>query len=77
MHGALHCMPRVWSSVYIVHAAELMTEHKIAGLPVIDKDSSVIGIITESDLLRLLVRRLSGADTASAESAVAEDSIPA
>jgi CBS domain-containing protein len=42
----------------IVHAAELMTEHKIAGLPVVDPNESVIGIVTESDLLRLLVRKL-------------------
>jgi CBS domain-containing protein len=42
----------------IVRAAELMTEHKIAGLPVVDPNESVIGIVTESDLLRLLVRKL-------------------
>lgn len=42
----------------IVHAAELMTEHKIAGLPVVNPNESVIGIVTESDLLRLLVRKL-------------------
>lgn len=42
-----------------VYAAELMTEHKIAGLPVVDKDGGVIGIVTESDLLRMLVHHLS------------------
>jgi len=46
----------------IVHAAELMTEHKIAGLPVVAPDGSVIGIVTESDLLNLLVRRLREGD---------------
>lgn len=42
----------------VVFAAELMTEYKIAGLPVVDQDGSVIGIVTESDLLRMLVRKL-------------------
>lgn len=41
-----------------VQAAELMTEHKIAGLPVVDQDGGVIGIVTESDLLRMLVRKV-------------------
>lgn len=42
----------------VVHVAELMTEHKIAGLPVVDEAGGVIGIVTESDLLRMLVRKL-------------------
>ncbi len=49
----------ITADAFIVRAAELMTEHKIAGLPVVDADGAVIGIITESDLLKLLVRRLS------------------
>lgn len=48
----------VTPDAFIVHAAGLMTENKIAGLPVVEQDGSVIGIITESDLLRLLVRKL-------------------
>jgi CBS domain-containing protein len=46
----------------IVFAAELMTEHKIAGLPVVDDVGGVVGIVTESDLLRMLVTRLREAD---------------
>ena len=42
----------------VVDAADLMTEHKIAGLPVVDAEGAVVGIITESDLLKMLVRRL-------------------
>ena len=53
----------------IVHAAELMTQHKIAGLPVVDAEGGVVGIITESDLLRLLVRSLGDANGKSAENA--------
>lgn len=50
----------------IVHAAELMTEHKIAGLPVVDESGAVIGIVTESDLLRMLVRKLRETEEAAA-----------
>ena len=42
----------------IVDAAEVMTENKVAGLPVIDPEGAVIGIVTESDLLKMLVRKL-------------------
>ncbi len=36
-------------------AAELMVWYKIGGLPVVDGDGRLVGIITETDLLRLLV----------------------
>lgn len=39
-------------------AAMLMIENKIGGLPVIDQDQQVVGIITESDLFEALVQRL-------------------
>jgi CBS domain-containing protein len=52
----------VTPDAFIVHAAELMTENKIAGLPVVEQDGSVIGIITESDLLKTLVKRLREAE---------------
>jgi CBS-domain-containing membrane protein len=42
----------------VVHAAELMTERKIAGLPVVEPDGFVVGIVTESDLLKMLARKL-------------------
>ena len=47
----------VTPDAYIVHAAELMTENKIAGLPVVDDRGGVIGIVTESNLLRMLVTK--------------------
>jgi CBS domain-containing protein len=46
----------------VVYAAELMTQHKIAGLPVVEPGGSVVGIITESDLLKMLVRKLREAE---------------
>jgi CBS-domain-containing membrane protein len=42
----------------VVKAGELMIEHKIAGLPVVDAEGAVIGIVSELDLVRLLVRKL-------------------
>lgn len=39
-------------------AALLMIENKIGGLPVIDLENNVIGIITESDLFEALVQQL-------------------
>jgi CBS domain-containing protein len=46
----------------VVHVAELMTENKIAGLPVVDPEGVVIGIVTESDLLKMLARKLREAE---------------
>src|SRR5262245_38572286 len=33
-------------------AAELMLQHGISGLPVVDRDGNVVGIVTEGDFLR-------------------------
>ncbi len=40
----------------IGEAARLMLEKKISGLPVVDAEGRVVGIITESDIFRLVVR---------------------
>jgi acetoin utilization protein AcuB len=37
-------------------AAQLMLEHRISGLPVVDARDRLVGIITESDIFRLVVR---------------------
>ena len=37
-------------------AAKLMLDNKISGLPVVDDDRRVIGMITESDIFRAVVR---------------------
>jgi acetoin utilization protein AcuB/CBS domain-containing protein len=39
-------------------AALLMIENKIGGLPVVDDENTVVGIITESDLFEILVQQL-------------------
>ena len=56
----------VTPDAFVVHAAELMTDNKIAGLPVVDEKGGVIGIVTESDLLRMLVANLREAEEATA-----------
>ncbi|MDA8433290.1 MAG: CBS domain-containing protein [Nitrospiraceae bacterium] len=38
----------------ISHAARTLSEHNISGLPVVDKDNRVIGIISEADVLAMM-----------------------
>jgi CBS domain-containing protein len=40
-------------------AAELMLEHKLGALPVIDREETLIGIVTETDFLRVALQALS------------------
>lgn len=39
----------------ILDAAELMLNQKVSGLPVVDDQNRVVGMITESDIFRMLV----------------------
>lgn len=45
-------------------AALLMIENKIGGLPVVDDQQRVVGIITESDMFEVLVQRLESEEAA-------------
>ena len=40
----------------ISDAAQLMIDYKVSGLPVVDKDGNLVGMITESDIFRLVVK---------------------
>ncbi|MFQ5575564.1 MAG: CBS domain-containing protein [Anaerolineae bacterium] len=40
----------------IAKAAKLMMDHKISGLPVVNDSNKVVGIITESDIFRMVVQ---------------------
>lgn len=42
----------------ISKAAQLMLIHKISGLPVVDADHCLVGMITESDIFRMLITTL-------------------
>ena len=39
----------------LAEAARMMLEHRISGLPVVDEERHVIGIITESDIFAMVV----------------------
>lgn len=45
----------------IVDTAKLMMEKKVSGLPVVDNKNELVGIITESDLFRVMVAMLEAA----------------
>src|SRR5262249_18262471 len=53
---AEHIMTRNVISVQpettISEAAHLMLQHRISGLPVVDRDGHVVGVVTEGDFLR-------------------------
>lgn len=40
----------------IIDAAELMLGKKVSGLPVVDMDNKLMGVLTESDIFRMLVK---------------------
>lgn len=40
----------------IIDAAQLMLDNKVSGLPVVDDHGKLIGILTESDIFKMLVR---------------------
>lgn len=42
----------------LADAARLMVENRISGLPVLSGDGSVIGLVTESDIFRILIDML-------------------
>ncbi len=40
----------------IIDAAKLMLEHKIGGIPVVGTQNAPVGILTESDIFRMLIQ---------------------
>jgi acetoin utilization protein AcuB len=47
----------IYQTSTIGNAAELMLDNKIGGLPVMDANDELAGLITESDIFRLIVKR--------------------
>jgi len=47
----------IYQTDTVGHAAELMLEEKIGGLPVIDTNGKLVGLITESDIFRMIVKK--------------------
>ncbi len=50
----------------VAEAAALMLNHRIGGLPVVDARQNVVGVITESDVLRAFVAMQSAQDISAA-----------
>ncbi|NDJ85643.1 MAG: CBS domain-containing protein [Chloroflexi bacterium] len=40
----------------MLDAAQIMLEEKVSGLPVVNSDKQLVGILTESDVFRMLVK---------------------
>jgi CBS domain-containing protein len=51
-----HNVITIKSDDKIVNAAKLMLDHKISGLPVISNEGVLVGMITESDIFRMVVK---------------------
>jgi len=47
----------IYQTDTVGHAAEMMLENKIGGLPVLDSNSKLAGMITESDIFKQIVTR--------------------
>lgn len=47
----------IYQASTVGNAAELMLDNKIGGLPVIDVNNELVGLITESDIFRLIVKK--------------------
>lgn len=44
----------------LIAAAQLMLDHRISGVPVVDENNKLVGIVTESDVFRMLVKAQTG-----------------
>ena len=50
----------IYTTGTIAEAANLMLKNKISGLPVVEPAGKLVGIITESDIFRLVVQQWGG-----------------
>lgn len=48
---------RIQSSATVAEAVRLLKRHMISGLPVVDADERIVGVITGGDILRLFQQR--------------------
>jgi len=57
-----HNVISIASDAPIENAAGLMVSNKVGGLPVVDRDNKVVGLITETDIFRAFVELLGGGE---------------
>lgn len=53
-------VPTLSPDTRIIEAVDFLLHHRVTGAPVVDSSGNLVGIITETDLLKLLVEGVEG-----------------
>ena len=59
-------VPTLGPDMPIMKAVDYLLRHRVTGAPVVDSDGKLLGIITETDLLKLLTQGIQGRSPAEA-----------
>ena len=53
-------VPTIGPDMQIMKAVDYLLRHRVTGVPVVDSDGNLLGIITETDLLKLVTEGIQG-----------------
>jgi CBS domain-containing protein len=53
-------VPAIGPDMQIMKAVDFLLRHRVTGVPVVDSDGGLLGIITETDLLKLVTEGIQG-----------------
>lgn len=53
-------VPTLRPETHIIKAVDFLLEHQVTGAPVVDSNERLVGIITETDLLKLVTEGIKG-----------------